>query len=891
MADTITVLFVSALEKNRDKCLFKYYNGSWKTMSYGDFFSLTQSIAALLENYNIRKGDRTAIIAENRPEWCASYLAAVGCGSIAVPMDVQLGRDEISNLLIDSEAKIVFCSDITESNVLGAIEGTEIKKVNFDSKDTVQLLRYQDSRPVRYPVAADDIASIIYTSGTTGKPKGVLLTHGNFCSDAEALIQTNLVTHGDNALAVLPLHHTYPFMCTFLFPLFLGATITFGAGLKAPDLLSAIKENGVTVLVGVPRLFDMLRNGIVSKISGRGVLSGVLFGMLRLSGLLRRRLGLNIGKIAFASIHKNFPAIKFFASGGARLDPTVMSDLEALGFTVLEGYGLTETSPVLTFNPIEKRKPGSAGKPLPGVGIKIGDDGEIIAKGPMVMKGYYNNEEATIQALKDGWLFTGDLGHVDQEGYLFITGRKKEVIVLSSGKNVYPEEVETAYTSIPLIKELCVTGSERDDAVQAVIVPDFEYARQHSIGSINDELGWKINEVSARLPEYMRIRGYILSSEPLPRTLLGKLRRFMVQDLFRKQRQAEQAGQKDDDHRLIADPAGKKVADCIRDLVGDNAVIHASDNLELDLGFDSLRKIELIASLESVFDTDLPETFISEAHTVADVVAKMKEYTKSPPLPLPKEGQGGLKEEAGTVSWQAILDKGLSPTDANKIGYEHSHFDLALIYVVFMVLKFLSKILFRLKVDGLEHIPEEGPFVITPNHASYLDGFIMAVSLPFSSFRKLYFLGMKEFFTGGIKSWFARLSHVIPIDAEMYLNKALQLSSYIMKSGRSLCVFPEGGRSFDGSVMPFKKGIGVLALEINVPVIPAYIDGTFRAFPRGTYIIRPIKIRVAFGEKMLPSGISEDSHPDRDKYQMFADTLRENVIMLSRKSGKGRGIG
>ena len=857
-------------------------------MSYGDFFSLTESFTALLGDYDVGKGDRIAIVSENRPEWCASYIAAVGCGGVAVPIDIQLGSDEIRNLLIDSGTKTAFCSNKTESNLLKAIEGTGIRKVNFDAK-AIFPLRRSVSPSFHHQVAPGDIASIIYTSGTTGKPKGVLLTHSNFFSDAEALLRADLITQNDNILAVLPLHHTYPFMCTFLLPLFLGATVTFGPGLKASDLLSAIKENGVTVVAGVPRLFDMVRNGILSRIRERGgLLSGVLFGMLRMSGVLRRRFGLNIGRIVFASVHKSFRGIRFFASGGARLDPQVMSDLEALGFTLLEGYGLTETAPVITFNPVEKRKPGSAGKPLPGVEIKIMDDGEILARGPMVMKGYYENEDATREVIKDGWLFTGDLGHVDEDGYLFITGRKKEVIVLSSGKNIYPEDVESAYSAISLIKEICVAGSEHNgtvDGIQAVIVPDFEYARQHSIGNINDELSWKISEVSAGLPEYMRIRGYTLSSEPLPRTLLGKLRRFMVRDFFDEREHTSQTMLKEDS-RLMEDPVGRKVAECIMPLVDEGIIIHASDNLELDLGFDSLRKIELIASLERSFAADLPETFISEAHTVDEIVAALKSYhgadtsgRAGAPVSPPKKSNGF----SGTpVSWKAILDKEPSPADANKIGYAQRPAELALLYVVVMGLKLFCKLLFRLKVEGREHIPEEGPFVITPNHASYLDGFIIAASVPFSTFRKLHFLGVQEFFTGGIKSWVGRMGHVIPVNAEIYLNKALQLSSYVLKSRRSLCIFPEGGRSFDGSVMPFKKGIGVLALEMNVPVVPACIDGTFRALPRGAFFIRPVPVRVVFGEKILPSRIMvKDGTADLDEHQVFSDDLRKHVIMLS----------
>lgn len=895
MAETILSAFISAVEEYRGGCLFRFFEGSWRAMSYEAFFSLVNNYMDLLARNDVRKGDRVAIISENRPEWCASYIAAVGCGAVAVPVDLQLGSSEIRNLLVDSGSGLVFCSNKTESVLSAAIEGAAIKKINFDTKALLagfRTFRFGEGPLMYHSAAPGDLASIIYTSGTTGNPKGVMLTHGNFLADAGALIRMKVVSHDDNVLAILPLHHTYPFMCTFLVPLFLGATITFGPGLKAPDLLSAIKENSVTVLVGVPRLFEMLRNGILSRMSGKGALSGLLTAMLRLSGVLRRRFDINIGRLVFASVQRNFPEIKFFASGGARLDPEVMSDLEALGFTVLEGYGLTETSPVITFNPVDKRKPGSAGIPLPGVEIGILDDGEITVRGPMVMQGYYKNEEATSESLREGRLYTGDLGFVDAEGYLFITGRKKEVVVLGSGKNVYPEDVENAYMGIPLIKELCVMADERGgtvEAVRAVIVPDVDYAKEHSIGNISEELGWKITEVSARLPDYMRIRGYSLSPEPLPRTPLGKLRRFMVQEAFGSLAPAARKA-KEDDLLLAGDPIGSKVAECIRPLIDEDTVIHFDDNLELDLGLDSLDKVELIASLESMFAVALPETFISQALTVGDIVAVLgrdqdagmpgRAAARAPSL----QKSRGL---SGTpASWKSILGKEPGGEDADRIGYSHNPAELAVIFMLFMALKLAFRLFFRLKVEGRGNVPGEGPFVMTPNHTSYLDGFIIAAAVSFRTFRKLYFLGMQEFFTGGIKAWFARLSHVIPIDAESYLNKALQLSAYVLNRGRSLCIFPEGGRSFDGGVMPFKKGIGVLALEMKVPVIPVYIEGADKALPRGAFMIRPLPVKVVFGEKVFPSGIAaEGSGADIDGYQVFADELRKHVVGLSHRQG------
>ncbi|MFZ5997437.1 MAG: AMP-binding protein [Nitrospirota bacterium] len=871
MADTIPALFRLSAERFSDRRAFHYFSGSsWETMSYAEFFALSERSAAFLSLQGLRRGDRAAIIAENGPGWCAAYLAIVRCGGIAVPIDMQLGSGEIRNLLLDSEAKAILCSDKTAATIRAATDAVAIKIFNIDTAPWRhgETEQQTDEPALRCSVAPDDIASIIYTSGTTGMPKGVVLTHQNFCSDADAVIRAGVVTHNDNVLSVLPLHHTYPFMCTFLVPLLLGASVTFSPGLKAADLRAAIKDNGVTVVVGVPRLFESIRNGVIAKIKERGVISGTLLALMRLCGRVRRSTGLNVGKLVFASLHRNFPNVRFFASGGARLEPSLMHDLEALGFTMVEGYGLSEAAPVITFNPPEKRKPGSVGKPLPGVEIRISGEGEIMVKGPMVMKGYYRNPAATDAVIQDGWLLTGDLGYLDREGYLFITGRKKEVIVLSSGKNIYPEDVENAYSAIPLIKELCIVGSERSgviDAIHAVIVPNLDYAKRESIGNITEALSWSIKEVSAKLPHYMRIQGFTLFSEPLPRTPLGKLRRFMVRDLV-KRREKEPQPERKADETLLHDEIGRSVVNSIVALMDEKVPVRSTDSLEVDLGFDSLKKIELISALEHAFSIDIPDTFITGAQTVGDIVAALRAHHG--------EVTGGVREP---VSWKDILEKEPSPSDRQKMAVDYSPVELAVVRVLLMILKVLFRIVFRLEVKGAGHIPDAGPFVIAPNHASYLDGFVVAAALPFGTFKKLYFLGLQKFFAGWFTSRFARLAHVIPIDAEVYLTKALQLSAYLIRNNRSLCIFPEGGRSYTGELLPFKKGVGVLALETGVPVVPAYIKGTYEALPRGSRWIRPARITVIFGEPVTAGRREEGA----DRYQIFADRVRQRVMGLS----------
>lgn len=866
MDNTISSLFQSSVEKYRDRIAFNYFNGAWKGMTYEEFFSLSENIASLLISNGINKGDRAAIVSENKPEWCAAYMAIIMCGGIAVPIDMQLGSDEIKNLLMDSESKIVFYCSKTEPNVLKAVEETGIKGINFDKVSFTYLPIHPFTSS---PVSPDDIASIIYTSGTTGKPKGIMLTHHNFCSDAEAVIQAKVVTHDDNVLSILPLHHTYPFMCTFIVPVFVGATITFSPGLKAVDIVSAIKDRAVTIVVGVPRLFEAIRDGIISKIKSKKLISRPLLLLMHLCGLIRRRFDINAGKVIFKSVHRNFSTLRFFASGGARLDPSVMNDLESLGFTVLEGYGLTETSPVITFNPAKKRKPGSVGKPLPAVEIKIGNDSEIMVKGAMVMKGYYKNLAATADAIKGEWLLTGDTGYIDDEGYLFITGRKKEAIVLSSGKNIYPEDVEKFFASVPLIKEICIT--EKEGLLHAVIVPDLQYTKALQTGNISEALRWKINEISSKLPDYMRVRGFTLYPEPLPRTPLGKLRRFMVREIAG--RAAGQARIAKEDDLLTKDHVGKKVVERIMSLTKDRMPVRSTDNIELDLGFDSLKKIELISALEGDFSLSLPDAFIAEAQTVGDVVTKLKEYLK----------EDGLKEDK-TASWKDFLGKPPASEDLKRIGFSSSKIELSVIRALWLIYKAAFKILFRLEIKGKNNIPAKGPYIIAPNHVSFLDGFVIASSVSFEVFKDLYFLGFYRYFTGVALQWLGRISHVIPVDPATYLSKAMQVSAYVLRNKKSLCIFPEGGRSFDGEVMSFKKGIGVLAAELNIPVIPAFIKGSFKALPRGSMLIKPAKIEVIFGKPIAVSDLDLKQKPaDIDEYQFFADELRKRVVALQDK--------
>jgi long-chain acyl-CoA synthetase len=881
MAETIIDLFRKAAATYPDNSVFHYCDNGWQTVTYRELAEKVTNLASHLIASAGKKNDRIAVISENRPEWSAAYLAILSSGCIAVPLDAQLGSEEVKTLLLDAETEIILHSNKTAGQLAGFKEhclkslGRAPLLIDFDSTEYRGIEKRPPAKSL--PICGqDDIASIIYTSGTTGNPKGVVLTHGNFCSDARALIDAGIVSHEDNVLSILPLHHTYAFMCTFLVPVLLGASITYPLSMKGPDMVSAIKDRSVSIVVGVPQLLGLIRNGIMNKIrSLQKPLSFFLLKALSLSGAVRKQSNINLGRLIFGSVHRNFGnSFRFFTSGGAKLDPAVMEGLEALGFTVLEGYGLTETSPVVTFNPPEKRKPGSAGKPLPSVSIRIAhpseaQEGEIEIMGPMVMKGYYKNPSATAEVLHDGWFRTGDIGRLDHEGYLFITGRSKEVIVLSSGKNIYPEDVEKMYLSSNLIKEVCITGIEQQgitDSLHAVIVPDFEYAKHTAVSNLYDAIKWEINAMSGRLPSYMRIQGFTLQKDPLPRTPLGKLRRFMIK-ANQPQPQPEKLHVSVSEETLFADDVGRRVFRAVREIAKKDQEIQADDNLELDLGLDSLSKIELVVALETAFSLKLPEDFMSDIHTLRELVEKIRTSSGGP--------QAVGAERTG---WKEII----SAEPEEQIMLEKPEAMMLPSRIVYAVMKLLMKLLFRLEARGLENISGSGNYIITPNHASYLDGFVVVLSLPFSVFRNLYLLGISDFFTGALKSWFARIAHVIPIDSSAYLNRALQTSAYVLRHGRSLCVFPEGGRSPDNTLLEFKKGVGILAIEMGRPVVPVYIKGAFEALPREAAWPKFRKISVTLGAPLSAKDIDFSKKPaDMDEYQYFAHLIREKVKDLS----------
>ncbi|HIP43103.1 MAG TPA: long-chain fatty acid--CoA ligase [Aquifex aeolicus] len=785
-------------------------------ISYSELIENVKSYATLID---ILPDERVAIISENRPEWIYAFFGIWKRGGIVVPIDFMSTPEEIKYILEDSSPRIILCSDTTFENVKKATEGLKVEVINFD--------RIVPPAPWKGKISRDeeDIAVLPYTSGTTGNPKGVMLTYKNIISNIEGVARVGIADENDITLAILPFHHMYPLMTTLLLPLYLGATITFLDKLTPEDILDKFQKYRITILIGVPRLYQLFHRRIMEQIEKKKI-AKILFKLMEKveNQKLRRKV--------FSKVHEVFGGnIKYMVSGGAKLPLEVAKDFTTLGFTVIEGYGLTETSPIISFNPPDRIKLGSVGIPIEGIQVMTTDEGEIVVRGDNVMKGYWKKTAETEKVIIDGWFYTGDLGYIDEEGYIFITGRKKEIIVLGSGKNIFPEEIENKILEkAPFIKEVGVF--ERGGKLYALVHPDLEKAKSLKIANLHETIKWEvIDQVNRELPEWKRIIGFKIIETELPKTRLGKLRRFLLPELYEKAGKIKER-QEETDFTIFETEEGKIIKEFLEKLTKRD--IHPFNHLEIDLGLDSLAKVELLGFLETTFGLSLSEEELAKNIVVRDLI----EFVRN------KRGKVSLRE----VSWKDIFEK----TPAYKL------YNFPFIYNFGRnLLKLYFKLYHGVDVRGVENLPEP-PFIIAPNHQSYLDAFAIASVLPKNIAEKTYFLGEEKYFKKFPASLFGKLAHVITVNVNRGLKESLQKTAYALKSGKVVVIFPEGARTRTGDLMEFKKGVSILSKELQVPIVPVAIDGAYDAWSIYDKFPKPRKIKIMFGRPIGPDAKSYD---------------------------------
>ena len=802
-----------------DKTAFIYKG---KNIFYKELIDKAEFYSAAID---IIPGDRVVIFSENKPEWAYALFGIWRRGGIAVPIDHMASEDEVAFIIQDARPTYAFVSSDLKYTFAKAVKRHRYKVEVIDIED---FIPFQDPKE---PITniSEDIALILYTSGTTGQPKGVMLTFGNLQSNIEAIAKENIASSKDITIAILPFHHAYPLMVSLLVPIYLGATIIFSESLSSSSLVNLIVANKVTALIGVPKLYKILHDKIFGEINNIPV-AKKLFSFVDFVGSPK------LGKIIFKKVHKSFGGnLKYFISGGAKLDPNIAHDLYMLGFDVLEGYGLTETSPIVSFNVPGSIKIGSVGKPIPGVEVKIAEDGEVLVKGKNVMKGYWQRPDLTNEAIKDGWFYTGDIGYLDEDGYLYIIGRKKELIVLENGKKVIPEEIENLILSkSDIVKEVAVI--EQNGHLHAIIVPNFELVKEKGILNLREYITWEvIDKVNRELPSYKNITDFSIREEELPKTRLGKIKRFLLKAQDNVPLKAKEQTYKEEKEEkpigILTEQEGI-LLDYLRRYKSD---ISPKDHIEIDLGLDSLDKVELLSFLEKTFGIQIPEKELSKYLSVEQLMS----------LVLDKEAK-----QTKEVNWHDILSE---TAPAETLEYK----DEVLVYGSYL-LRQIFKVYFRFQVEGLPNLPKENPFIIAPNHASYLDGFLIAASLPKELIKDTYFVGAKEYFEGKIGDIIAKHFHVIPVDTQSSVKETLIKSAAILKSKKNLVIFPEGARTRNGKLLPFKKGVAILSKELKVPIVPTAIKGSYEAMKIGDIFPKPKKIVVRYGWPLLYYEFSYD---------------------------------
>ncbi|MFH1189235.1 MAG: AMP-binding protein [Candidatus Omnitrophota bacterium] len=896
-------MFARVSSQYPDRVCFQIKKGpEWERWAYKQIEDLSLRVGAFLIGQGYKKGDFAAICLENRPEWGVIYLGIMAAGLTCVPLDPQLAGKEIENLINDCAAKIIFVSNaVFQAKKIDTLKGGLNKIVILDldiEKDNLIGMAKAgsvSSEGVIWPeVSSEDVASLIYTSGTTGTPKGVMLTHKNLCSNFQSLDKMKIFSDKDNFIAVLPLHHAFPFMLTLLLPLFLRSRVTYASSLRTDELLASMREAGVTVLPGVPQLFYMFYTQISARMKKIPFLIRLpIAGMIEILWQIRKLSGINISKLVLPKIHRPFgEAIRFFVSGGAKLNEEAGRFLVKIGFTILEGYGLTETSPGVAFNPLRKQKIGSVGKLFPDVEVKIVDPdatgmGEVVIKGPNVMKGYYKRPDDTASVLKDGWFYSGDLGHIDKDGYLYITGRKKEMIVLSSGKKIFPDEIEAHYARNPYIKEICVVGvgeeGAEEEKLAAVVVPNPEYYRKLGEVNLHSKLKWELENISDGLAAYQRIKGFIIIKEDIPRTRMGKIMRYEVKKKYldelkgaKAKGAAEEVPATDEDLAILASDTGRKVAEALTKHAKLERKIGPADHLELDLGIDSLGRVELLMALEQALNKRMPDELLTKVFTVKELILEIEKLSPG------GEAQGSASQAKRQASWNEILSKEPEEDIIRRLYLTPNRMAGLAMRLFTGTLRLIFKAFWRLRASGTENIPKKGKCILCVNHASYLDGFVVMASVPARLRKDLFIIGFGAFFDHFFIRNTVKYIRAIPIDPGTHLIESMQASSYVLRHDKMLCIFPEGERTIDGKVQEFKKGVGILAKELNVPLVPVYIDGSYESWPRTRRFPRPHPIKITFGrpfnsEELKTEGLKSGA---KDDYEAIAFGIREEVVKL-----------
>lgn len=781
------------------------------------FSELLQRVTLYAHHTSSGKGERTLIFAENREGWIYAFYSVWANHGIAVPVDASATASDVAYILKDCLPVCVWTTRTKKDTVLAAMEeaGVHVE---------IHLIEDYEKIPLDVPKATinyneEDTALIIYTSGTTGSPKGVMLSFRNILVNINAVChEVPIFNEESRTLVLLPLHHVLPLVGTVVMPMYCGCGVAICPSMSGPDIMDTLQRGKVVIMVGVPRLWQTLYAGIKKKIDASFIARTLFI-------LCARVNNVNFSRRVFSAVHKKMGGhIRYLVSGGAALDREIALGLQTLGLQLLEGYGMTEAAPMIAFTRPGDLVPNCVGLPLSAMDVRI-IDGEICAKGPNIMQGYYNRPEETRDVIdKDGYLHTGDLGRIDEKGRVYITGRSKEIIVLSNGKNVQPNEIEYKLEKYAeRVKEAAVV--QDGDMLRAIIVPVMEWAQDLTDEEVEEVLKREVLEpYNLTVTNYKKLMSLFVYRDDLPRTKLEKLQRYKLKDIL--------SGKvtKSDARQRIVEPTFEEYQIIKKYIESEKKIqLHPTDHIETDLAFDSLDMVSLEGFILQTFGTKVNAASMPQYRNIEALAAYVAESK--------------TRIEVEDEDWNKFLHS------------TSSHLDLPKASFTMPLMAGLSRLFFRiynrLEIKGIENIPANGPFIIAPNHQSYLDGLLITAGLPGKILRNSYFYADEKHVKGSLAKSLARHNNVILMERDNLRNSILKLSE-VLKQGRNLIIFPEGTRTRTGQMGAFKKTFAILAREMQVPVVPVCIQGAYEAMPRSSSFIRPGKIVVEYLSPILP---------------------------------------
>ena len=802
------------LEKTERLALVDFEN------NHINYIDLVNNIKYYSDNFiNLEENKFGLIIMENRPEWIYSFFTIWDKNSAAIAIDAQSSPKEILYVLEDSNPDIIMCSNETEKNILEAISNyslkNNIKVLNVDNFkiDDEEMKKIANSEfELRNP-EGNQTAAMLYTSGTTGSPKGVMLTYNNLMTEMEGIYEKGIFDHRDQILALLPFHHVLPLTATVLLMLRYQTSIVFVRKIASKEIFEALEKNRVTALIGVPRVFKLFYDGIKQQIDAKFITRAIF-------KIMSKSKSIPLKRKVFSKVHKKFGGhLDFIVAGGAKLDPEIARFYETLGIYSLEGYGLTETSPVIAVNSKNERK-------LYNVDVKIENE-ELWVKGPIVMKGYYNKPEKTAEVMtEDGWFKTGDLAKIDEEGYITIIGRRNSMIVLSNGKNIDPETLENRLIakSDKLIKEAGIFNHQ--NKLAAIIIPDLLECRKRNINNVKTYIKNIVEDYNLSAHNYEKVLDYKVFEEELPKTRVGKLRRFMLPNLY-EQNVVKKAKVAEPDNEVY-----KILKEYVKKAKGIEP--QPEENLELEIGMDSLDIVEFFAYIENNFGLQLDE----------------EKFSEMPNLKLLSEyiNEKAVKIENNEINWKQIIE------EAKPIKDDKNRWITKFLKVFLDV---IIKVYFRIQRNGREKLDPK-PKIYVSNHQSFIDPLILGSLLPKSILYNTIFLAIDWYFKKFPLKLLVSNGNVILIDINKNIRKSVEEIVGYLKSGKNVLIFPEGARTKDGKVAEVKKVVAIISKELGIDVQCLGIKGGFEAYSRYMKFPKPKKIKVAVLDIIKPEGSYEE---------------------------------